>query len=134
LRKKIDRGVQVKGQESSLTKTCFLGLVIAVLLVIGGMEVNSGPQVEQGKINQILAYVKKQEKESKIIKQMVELHKQEMVEMKKSTDALGLKFDRLSEIMNNYGQVKQAIKEWEMCHQRTRKNYDTWVKRKRKIT
>jgi hypothetical protein len=123
LRKKIDRGVQVKGQESSLIKTCFLGFVIAVLLVIAGVEVNPGPQVEQGKIDQMLAYVKNQEKESKIIKQMVELHKQEMAEMKKSTDALGLKFDCVSEIvseiMNDYGQVKQAIKEWEMCHQRT---------------
>jgi hypothetical protein len=49
--------------------------VITVLLVIGGVEVNPGPQVEQGKIDQILAYVKNQENESKIIKQMVELHK-----------------------------------------------------------
>jgi uncharacterized tellurite resistance protein B-like protein len=123
LRKKLDRGVQVKGQESSLIKTWFLGLVIAVLLVIGGVEVNPGPQVEQGKIDQILAYVKNQEKESKVIKQMVELHKQEMAEMRKSTDALGLKFDRVSEIvteiMNDYGQVKQAIKEWEKCYQQT---------------
>jgi hypothetical protein len=47
LRKKMDRGVQVKGQESSLTKTWFFGLVIAVLLVISGVEVNRGPQVER---------------------------------------------------------------------------------------
>jgi hypothetical protein len=71
LRKKMDRGVQMKGQESSLTKNWFLGLLIAVLLVIGGVEVNPGIQVEQGKINQILAYVKNQDKERKIIKQMV---------------------------------------------------------------
>jgi hypothetical protein len=42
---------------------------------------------------------------------MVELHKQEMAEMRKGTGALGLKFDRVSEIvtefMNDYGQVKQ---------------------------
>jgi hypothetical protein len=38
--------------------------VIAVLLVIGGMEVKSGPQVEQWKIDQILEYVKNQEKEN----------------------------------------------------------------------
>jgi archaellum component FlaC len=54
---------------------------------------------------------------------MVELYKQEMAEMKKSTDALGLKIDRVSEIvteiMNDYGQVKQAIKEWEKCCLRT---------------
>jgi hypothetical protein len=75
--------------------------------------------VEQGKIDQILSYVKNQEKESKVIKQMVELHKQEVAETRKSTDALGLKFDRVSEIMNDYGQVKQIIKEWEKCYQRT---------------
>jgi hypothetical protein len=48
-----------------------------------------------GKIDQILSYVKNQEKESKVIKQMDELHKQEMAEMRMSTDALGLKFDRV---------------------------------------
>jgi Cu2+-containing amine oxidase len=91
-----------------------------------------------GKINQILAYVKNQEKESKVIKQIVELHKQEMAEIRKSTDALGLKFDRMSEIvteiMNDYGQVKQAIKEWEKCYQQWKKHYDTWMKREGKIT
>jgi hypothetical protein len=55
---------------------------------------NPGPQVEQGKIDQILSYVKNQENESKVIKQqMVKLDKQEMAETRKSTDALGLKFD-----------------------------------------
>jgi hypothetical protein len=49
----------VKGQESGLIKVWFLGLVVAVLLVIGGVEANPGPQVEQGKIYQILSYVKK---------------------------------------------------------------------------
>jgi hypothetical protein len=67
------------------------------------------------------SYVKNQEKENKVLKQMIELHKQEMAEMKKSTNALGLKFDRVSEvvteIMNDYGQVKQVIKEWEKCYQ-----------------
>jgi hypothetical protein len=81
----------VKGQESGLIKIWFLGLVVAVLLVIGGVEANPGSQVEQGKIYQILSYVRNQVKESKVIKQMVELHKQEMAEMKKSMDALGLK-------------------------------------------
>jgi hypothetical protein len=44
--------------------------------------------------------------------------------MRKGTDALGPKFDRLSEIVtemiNNYGQIKQAIRECEetlcFCH------------------
>jgi recombinational DNA repair protein RecR len=50
-----------------------------------------------------------------------------MAEMKKSADTLGRKFyhvsEIVSEIMNNYGQVKQAIKEWEMCQQRTEEKY-----------
>jgi hypothetical protein len=54
---------------------------------------------------------------------MVELYKQKMAEMRKSADALGLKFDRVSEIvteiMNDYGHVKQVIKEWEKWYQRT---------------
>jgi hypothetical protein len=70
----MDRGIRVKGQESGLIKIWFLGLEVAILLVIGGVEANPGPQVEQGKIDQILSYVKNQEKESKVIKQIVELH------------------------------------------------------------
>jgi hypothetical protein len=127
----MDKGVWVKGQESGLLQIWFLGVVVAVLFVIGGVEMNPGPTVEQGKIDHILAYVKNQEKESKIIKQMVELHKQEMVEMKKSMDALGQKFDRVSEIvneiMNDYGQVKQAIKEWETCDNVRMKSFDIWA-------
>jgi dsDNA-specific endonuclease/ATPase MutS2 len=53
---------------------------------------------------------------------VVELYKQEMGELRKSADALGLKFDRVSEIvteiMNDYGHVKQVIKEWEKGYQR----------------
>jgi hypothetical protein len=121
VRMKIGRGIRLEGHESGLLKMWFLGVVVAILLVIGGVEANPGPKVDQEKIDQILVYVKNQEKESKIIKQMVTLHKQEMAEMKKSADDLGQKFDRVgemvSEIIDNYGQVKQTIKEWEMCQQ-----------------
>jgi hypothetical protein len=44
--------------------------VIVTLLVIGGVETNPALQIEQVKIGQIVAYVKNQEKESKVIKQM----------------------------------------------------------------
>jgi hypothetical protein len=53
-----------------------------------------GPQVKLAKINQILLYVKNQEKENKAIKGLLEGHKQEMAEMKKGTEALGSKFDK----------------------------------------
>jgi hypothetical protein len=59
---------------------------------------------------------------------MVELHKQEMAEMKKSTDPLGQKLDPVSEmvagIMNDYGQVQQGIKELEGSQQGT----EEWVR------
>jgi hypothetical protein len=46
---------------------------------------------------------------------MFEFYKQEMSEMRKVTDALGPKFYRLSDIVtgiiNDYGQLKQAIGE-----------------------
>jgi hypothetical protein len=45
--RKVESGTQVKGQESDLVKTWFLGLVIAVLLVTGGVEANPGPSVER---------------------------------------------------------------------------------------
>jgi hypothetical protein len=37
---------------------------------VGGVKINPRPPVEQVKIDQILAYVKKQEKEGKAMKQM----------------------------------------------------------------
>lgn len=54
--------------------------------------------VKHLKIDQILAYVKYQEKEGKAIKQMLETHKQEISKMRKETDALGPKFDQLNEM------------------------------------
>jgi hypothetical protein len=81
--RKMDSDIGVKGQENGMIEIWFFGLVVAVLLVIGA-EANPGPQVEQEKIDQILSYVKNQERESKVIKQMVELHEQEMAEMRKS--------------------------------------------------
>jgi hypothetical protein len=76
---KGEGGVTKKRQDSGLAKVWFIGLVTAVLLVIGGVEVNPGPQAEQTKIDQILTYVKNQEKEIKAIKNMVEAHKKEMI-------------------------------------------------------
>jgi hypothetical protein len=46
-------------------QTWFWGLVLIVMLVIGGVEVNPGPPVEQEKIDQILIHMQNQEKESK---------------------------------------------------------------------
>jgi hypothetical protein len=89
-------GVTKKRQDSGQAKDWFIGLVTAVLLVIGGVEVNPGPQAEQTKIDQILTYVKNQERESKAIKNMVEAYKKEMAEMRTGTDSLGPKFDQLS--------------------------------------
>jgi hypothetical protein len=119
---KLESGVLKKRQEGCAAEVLFVGLVIVILLVIGGVETNPGPQIEQVKINQILACVKNQEKESKVIKQMFESHKQEMSEMRKRTDALGPNFDRLSEIVtemiNDYGHIKQAIRECAARYQR----------------
>jgi uncharacterized coiled-coil DUF342 family protein len=96
--------------------------VTAVLLVIGGVEVNPGPQAEQTKIDQILTYVKNQEWESKAIKNMVEAHKQEMAEVRTGTDSLGPRFDQLSAMVtgmiNDYREMKQAIRECKVsCRQ-----------------
>jgi chromosome segregation ATPase len=76
--------------------------------------------VEQVSIDQILAYtyIKNQEKEGKAIKQMLEIHKQEMSEMRKAMDALGPKFNQLSEMVSemikDYSQIKQVIRECEV--------------------
>jgi septal ring factor EnvC (AmiA/AmiB activator) len=97
-------------QESFSAKIWFVDLVI------GEMELNTGPPLDQ-----ILAYVKNQEKEGKATKQMLETHKQEMSEMNKEINALVPKFDPLiemvTEIIKDYGQIKQAIRECEVRYQ-----------------
>jgi hypothetical protein len=121
LGKKVESGMLKRRQEACSAEVWFIGLVNVTLLVVGGVETNPGPQIEQVKIDQILAYVKNQEKESTVIKQMYESHKQEMSEIRKGTNALGPKFDLLSEIVtemiNDYGQIKQAIRECEARYQ-----------------
>jgi hypothetical protein len=82
--------------------------------VTGGVEMNPGPPMEQLKIDQILVYDNKQEKEGKAINQMSEIHKQEMSEMKKGTDLPGSKFEGLSEV------VSEELRPKETSHQRIR--------------
>lgn len=94
-------------------------------LVTGGVEMNPGPPVEQMKIDHILVYDKKQDKEGKVINQMSETHEQEMSEMKKGTNPLRPKFEGLSEVLpemiKDYGQRKQTIRK---CEMRYKKNCD----------
>jgi hypothetical protein len=93
--KEEDRGPEGKREQNdSESKVWFLGLVIMALLVIGGIQLNPGQQVQLAKIDQILSYIKNQEKENKAIKGPLEGHKQEMAKMKKGTEAVGSKLDK----------------------------------------
>jgi hypothetical protein len=52
---------------------CVSLTVLAVLLVIGGTEINPGPSPQlEGEINQLLAHMKKQEEESKRVRELLE--------------------------------------------------------------
>jgi hypothetical protein len=118
----VECGVIRKRHDSGFDKVWFSGLVLVIILVIGGVEVNPGPQTDQAKIDQILAYVKNQKKDSKLIKQMVEAYKQEMTEMRRGMDSLGPKFDQLSEVVTgmikDYGELKEVFRECEAsCRQ-----------------
>jgi hypothetical protein len=59
---KVESGVSKKRQEGCAAEVWFVGLVVVTLSVIGGAETNPGPKIEQVKIDQILAYIKNQEK------------------------------------------------------------------------
>jgi hypothetical protein len=70
-------------EQEGCSAECVLEVrVIVMLLVVGCVEITP-------------------EKESKVIKHMFESHKQEMSEIKKGTEALGPKFDRLSDIITD---------------------------------
>jgi hypothetical protein len=52
-----------------------------VLLVVGSVDLNPGPAVEQEKFDQILMHVRNQrerERESKVIKKLLETHNHEI--------------------------------------------------------
>lgn len=66
----------------TVSQIWFLGLAIMVLLVIGGVKLNLGLPVDQGKTDQILVHVQNQVKESKVIKSLLETHNSEMKEIK----------------------------------------------------
>jgi hypothetical protein len=44
--RRMDSDIRVEGQENGMTKIWSFCLVVAVLLVIDGVEENPGPQVE----------------------------------------------------------------------------------------
>jgi hypothetical protein len=44
---KVESSLSRKRQDSGSAKVWFIGLVTVILLVINGVEVNPGPQVEQ---------------------------------------------------------------------------------------
>jgi hypothetical protein len=95
----------------------FVGLVIMVSLVVGGVELNPGPTVEEEKVDQILTHVRNQERESKVIKKLLETHNHESGEIKNGNKELVVKFEKLSEAINNvmadYKQIEHAVKKWE---------------------
>jgi hypothetical protein len=95
-RKNTTKGLKV---EMVGWKTWFWGLLQIVMLVIGGVEVNPGPPAEQEKTNQILIHMRNQEKDSKVLN-LLQTHNQEMAKMKKGTNVLSLKFEKLTEVID----------------------------------
>jgi archaellum component FlaC len=75
-------------------------MVLAVLLLVGGIESNPGPSPQlEGEINQLLAHMKKQEEESKRVRELLEGQKKNMQEMKVSITGFDTKIDGLGEIV-----------------------------------
>jgi hypothetical protein len=93
------------------------GYMLMVMLVIGGVEANLGLPVEQEKIYKILTHMQNQEKEFKVIKHLLESHNQEMAEMKKGTNVLRLKSEKVTEVIDkvisDYKEIKQSVRHWE---------------------
>jgi hypothetical protein len=102
-------------------QTWFWGFVLIVSLVIGGVEANPGPSVEQDKFDQIITHMRNQEKESKVIKNLLESYNQEMAEMKKRSSVISSNFEKLTKAINkvisDYKEIKQSVRQWEERHQ-----------------
>jgi hypothetical protein len=102
-------------------QTWFWGSVLIVLLVIGGVEENPGPSVEQEKFDQIITHMRNQEKETKVMKNLLESYNQEMVEMKEGSSVISSNFEKLTEAINkviiDYKEIKQSVRQWEEKHE-----------------
>jgi chromosome segregation ATPase len=89
--------------------------------VIGGVEANLGPSVEQEKFDQIITHMRNQEKETKVMKNLLESYNQEMVEMKKGSSVISSNFEKLTEAINkvisDYKEIKQSMRQWEERHE-----------------
>jgi hypothetical protein len=95
----------------------FVGLVVMILLVMGGVEVNPGPPADQLKLDLILEHVKNQGHKTKMIREIMKAHSQKIDDTRKGTDYSGPKFDPLNEainsVINDYNWIKLAIRSWE---------------------
>jgi hypothetical protein len=96
----------------------FFGMVLAVLLLVGGTESNPGPSPQlEGKIDQFLAHMKKQEEESKRVRELLEGQKKNMQEMKVSITGFDTKIDGLGNMVKmlteEQDRVKNLVKTWE---------------------
>jgi hypothetical protein len=67
--------VRASQEEEGEGACWFLGLILMVILVIGGVEPNPGPHSEQDKLDKILANLRNQEFESKATQKLFEIHK-----------------------------------------------------------
>lgn len=76
--------------------------------------VESGPPVEQGKTEQILVHVRKQDTERKGRRSSLETHSQEIKEVKDVTRHLAREFeiliDVIKEVITNCQKMEQAVK------------------------
>jgi hypothetical protein len=108
-----------------------------MLLIIGEAGLNPGLQVEKAKIDQILSYVKNREKEKKAIKELSEAYKLEISNIKKGTEALGTRFEKLSEMINevitDYDQINQTVRGWVVKQQQLNRKVRFVQEEQRKI-
>jgi hypothetical protein len=85
-------------------------LVIMVVLVVGGVELNPGPRVEQEKIDLISVHMRNQERgrESKVIKSFWRPTIIKLEKMRNGNKELGVKFEKLSEAISRIAEYKQT--------------------------
>jgi hypothetical protein len=108
----------------------FPGLILMVILVIGGVELNSDPPSEQDKLDQILAHMRNQECERKAIQKCLETHSQEMTNVIKETKEVKEKLEEISEtirgVIKGFRQMEQTREKWESWQQETGNRVD-WL-------
>jgi hypothetical protein len=105
----------------NLASVWFFGILVAMMLVIGGIETNPGPQMEE-KMERVLNHRMAQNEEGKGIRELLEKNKTSMEKLQNTINEFVTKIDQLSQsaktMKEKQERIKNLVNSWEVKQKR----------------